>query len=186
MAGVRRREKQLFLSHCWSRDAKGRDTHARVRRVRDELVAAGWTVWFDESDMDMRLDASMMRGIDGACAVVCCLTAAYLRQLDASAFNPELHSNNCAKEWNYAIARNKRILAVVLEPDLMGLPWPASVVSMYIHGQLYVDGSADDDVLNVAARVTTLLTRSGIAPAATTRRHAAAPRRGRVRTIVHV
>ena len=134
--------KQLFLSHTWAYDEQGRDTHARVRELASHLQSKGWTVWFDDVDMDDNLDAAMAAGIDAAEAVIMILTRAYARKINRAANARKASNDNCLKEFTYAMFREKLIIPVVFE-DSMRNPhgWSPGVVPMRLCMTLYVDGT---------------------------------------------
>ena len=157
------RKKQLFLSHAWKNDDLGRNTHDRVRILKDSLKRRGWSVWFDEDDMKLNIDASMISGIENAEVVLACLTKEYVKQLNDSTFFMRNKNKNCAKEWKYAIARNKIVLALVLEPGIMTNAWPPGIITMYICDQLYIN-AIGDDMDKVANDITRLLGTFGILP----------------------
>lgn len=151
--------KNLFLSHTWREDVLGRDTHARVRELKVHLEKVGWNVWFDEDDMCLNLDASMVRGIEEADVFVVCFTREYATQVNSASFNMRKRSN-CLKEFTYANARNKLMICVMLEPFES---WPAGVVTMYVANMLYIDGSGDD-MTGVAKHMSLMLSRHSIVP----------------------
>jgi hypothetical protein len=178
--------KQLFLSHAWKPDGLGRDTHARARQLKDSLERVGWSVWFDEKDMKLNLDASMILGIETASVVLVCLTREYCRQINDSCFDPRKRSN-CYKEWKYAHARHKIVLGVVFEPGIVSGTWPPGVLTMYICDQLYIN-AIGDDLATVAYDISRMLFNFGIYPCAEDSSDTHPPRRARTprRAVVNV
>ena len=156
-------DKQLFLSHAWKNDDLGRNTHERARYLKDALKQKGWSVWFDEDDMKLNIDASMISGIESAEVVLTCLTKEYIKQLNESSFSLRKKNKNCAKEWKYAIARNKIVLALVMEPGILSTAWPPGILTMYICDQLYIN-AIGDDMTQVANDITRLLSTFGLLP----------------------
>lgn len=152
------RKKQLFLSHAWKNDDLGRNTHDRVRLLKDCLKVNGWSVWFDEDDMKLNLDASMITGIENSEVVLACLTKEYVKQLNN--FSVYQKNKNCAKEWKYAIARNKTVIALLLEPGIVSNKWPSGIITMYISDQLYIDATGDN-MTKVANDITRFLSALG-------------------------
>ena len=136
--------KQLFLSHAWKPDSLGRNTHDRAKMLRNALVEKGWSVWFDEDDMKLNIDASMISGIENADVVLVCLTKEYTEQINQCAFSLVKLNSNCAKEWNYALARKKIIIALLFEADVISSQWPRGVVTMTLCNQMYIDATKDD------------------------------------------
>lgn len=143
-AGGGRGRKQLFLSHTWSPDEDGRNTHERARMLTWSLQRLGWTVWFDEVDMKGRIDAAMSDGIEQADAVVMLLTRKYARKINHGARN--ISSNdNCLKEFGYSFFMQKLIVPVVFEPSMLNQhEWSPGILPMRLSMDLYVDGSGDD------------------------------------------
>lgn len=138
--------KQLFLSHTWRLDEQNRDTHARVKLVRDELMRHGWSIWFDEDEMRGNIDACMAQGIDEADVVIMFLTRRYARAVNAAARG--LSSNcNVLKEFEYSLFRGKYILPVVFEEDMKDASrWSPGVLPMRLCMTFYIDGCADASV----------------------------------------
>ena len=135
---------RLFLSHAWKRDGTGRNTHARVKEVRDALHALHTKTWFDEDYMIDDMDASMAAGIDSCDAVCVFLTQAYCRKVDSAARNPSIR-DNCYKEFSYAQTSGKRCINIVFEPSMLDVAaWPSGIVKLYLGSKLYIDGTRDD------------------------------------------
>lgn len=156
--------KQLFLSHTWTRDEDGRDTHERVRTLAAKLRGLGWTVWFDETDMQGNVDACMAAGIDDADAIILCLTREYARKVNRNARIDGRQSNdNCYKEFSYACTRSKVLVPVVFERAMRSTgTWSPGVLCMRLSSELYVD--ATDDLDAAATTLTTRLRAFGVTP----------------------
>jgi len=152
--------KKMFISHTWRKDTLGRNTHERAKELSYHLMQLGWKVWFDEHDMGLNLDASMVNGIEHCDVFVLCFTKEYSKQLNSGSFNLQSRYN-CLKEFTYANARNKLILCVMFEP--FSGTWPMGIITMYLGNMLYVDGTGDD-LKKVAEQITTLLKRHNISP----------------------
>lgn len=133
--------KQLFLSHAWVVDEEGRDTHARARLLAARLGRLGWTTWFDEVDMKGNVDAAMASGIDECESVIMLLTKAYGRKVNHAA--RKITSNdNCLKEFEYALFREKNVLPVIFESSMSNPhTWSPGVLPMRLAMTLYVDGT---------------------------------------------
>ena len=154
---------KLFLSHAWKSDELGRNTHKRVASLKKYLKKEGWNVWFDEDDMGLNMDYSMMIGIETSSVFILCVTQKYIDQVDESCSNPYIRKN-CYKEFCYANTRGKMIIAVIMEPSLLhGTRWPRGVVSMYIAQQLYIDATGNN-MRTVARSITSLLAKRKIFP----------------------
>jgi hypothetical protein len=135
--------KQLFFSHTWQADGLSRNTHARVYQLAKLMERCGWSIWIDEDNMKGNIDAAMASGIDGADAVIVCLTQNYCKKVNETARNPRKR-DNCLKEWTYANIRNKLLIPVIMEPELLSLSnWPAGIVPLQLGSTLYVNASMD-------------------------------------------
>lgn len=150
----------LFLSHSWQKDTLGRDTHKRVKQLKKELAKLGWSVWLDEDNMGLNLDASMVHGIEHSNAFIVCLTQSYFTKLNRASNDLHLRSD-CLKEFTYANARGKVLLCVMFEPFKK---WPEGVLSMYLPNLLHIDASRDCNMSTVAHKLTCLLKRESIYP----------------------
>lgn len=136
--------KQLFFSHTWQADKLGRNTHSRVYKMAKLMERCGWSIWIDEENMMGNIDAAMASGIDGADAVIVCLTENYCKKVNETARNPRKR-DNCLKEWTYANIRNKIMIPVVMEPEMLSLNnWPAGIVSLYFGSTLYINASKNN------------------------------------------
>ena len=136
--------KQLFFSHTWQADKLGRNTHSRVYELAKLMERCGWSIWIDEENMMGNIDAAMASGIDGSDAVIVCLTENYCKKVNETARNPRKR-DNCLKEWTYANIRNKLMIPVVMEPEMLLLNnWPAGIVSLHFGSTLYVNASMNN------------------------------------------
>ena len=59
----------VFLSHPWAEDEVGRNTHERVKLVKEALEARGISAWFDEEQMQGDIYHRMARGIQASLTV---------------------------------------------------------------------------------------------------------------------
>ena len=101
--------KQLFLSHAWGNDNLNRDNHARCKLIHDKLKERHYSVWLDDNEMYGNIDSATMKGIDGASAILLCLTEKYCNKIN-NAVNNNSPNDNCYKEWNY----KKHIKQIIL------------------------------------------------------------------------
>ena len=139
-------KKQIFLSHTWQKDKLCRDNHLRVYELAEKLYKIGWSCWVDEDNIFGNIDAAMAKGIDDADVILICLTEEYFKKVNETANDPR-RRDNCLKEWTYANARNKLIIPVIMEPDLLNLSdWPPGIVTLYFGSTLYINASKNDFV----------------------------------------
>lgn len=134
---------RLFLSHAWAVDEKGRNNHARVRRVKRALEARGYETWFDDDRIGGNLEHSVADGIETSDAVVVFLTRTYCEKINAAARDPHIR-DWCAAEWTYASARQKLLIPVVMDPSMRNpRDWPVGVVLLQLGSRLCADMSGD-------------------------------------------
>ena len=61
----------VFLTHDWRMDERGRDNHKRVSVINKRLKDLGFVTWFDEERMTGVVRETMIAGIDNSrCAIV--------------------------------------------------------------------------------------------------------------------
>jgi hypothetical protein len=153
--------KQLFISHTHRIGEDGVDAHACARILRTSLRSKGWTVWFDEDDLINNIDNSMVRGIDGADVVIVLLTKEYVEKVNLSA-GRNASNDNCLKEFQYAVHREKFVLPVVLQPCMKDpSTWDPGIVRMHLATKLCIDGTSKEYTA-IATDVHTQLIRNGM------------------------
>jgi hypothetical protein len=136
--------KQIFFSHTWQKDNLGRDNHKRVYELAKKLENCGWSVWIDEDQMIGNIDAAMASGIDNADVILVCLTENYCLKVNETAKDPHKR-DNCLKEWTYANTRNKLMVPIIMEPNLLSIAnWPPGVVSLYFGSTLYINATSNN------------------------------------------
>ena len=87
----------FFLSYA-------HENKEEVVKLLDHLTQAGLTVWQDTKEMKQgSIDEHMMNGIRNSRVFVACISTKYK------------DSENCMKEFNYAIANKKDIVFVLFE-----------------------------------------------------------------------
>ncbi len=157
------KKKQLFFSHTWKKDELNRDNHNRVLNISKEMNNLGWSTWIDENDMSQNIDFSMSRGISNSEAVILCLTKEYFLKIDNAVINNN-YSDNCFKEWNYSIIKNKLIIPIIMEPKLDNCQfWPGSIITMYLGNILFINGSLEN-FKSIAKDLHNRLIKEGLTP----------------------
>ena len=111
-------KKQIFLSHAWGKDGLDRDNHFRVKELSIKLRKHGYSVWFDDDDMVGNIDKSIIQGINKSSIVIFCLTTKYCDKLNCC-INEDTPNDNCYKEWNYTLFCKKKILPILMEPQMI-------------------------------------------------------------------
>lgn len=136
--------KEIFISHTWTKDILGRDNHNRCKLLCDYLKKLGYSVWFDHYDMQSNIDNSIMLSINECKVFLVCLTMEYCNKIN-NAVNNNLISDNCFKEWNYALYKKKIIIPVLMEPRMVEtLNKNDGAIQMYLNTLIYLDISHDD------------------------------------------
>ena len=130
----------VFLTHDWGTDEKGRNNHGRVTEVNVALKAAGLTTWFDEDKMTGNVVDQMCGGIDRATVVIVFITQRYCDKVGGSA-----QGDNCKMEFSYACRRRgiSNMVAVVMEPRMLNPGNWSGGLGMALGGTLYVNMSED-------------------------------------------
>jgi len=146
-------KKQIFFSHDWKIDSQGRDNHKRVHEIVKQLQNYGYTTWFDEEDMNGQIDAAMADGIEHADVVIVCITENYCNKINNTSRDLRAR-DNCLKEWTYAQARNKLIIPIIMEPNMLNInQWPPGVVSMYLGLTLYINAVEDNNPITIISLI---------------------------------
>lgn len=139
-----KRKKKLFFSHTWKEDELDRDNHKRVVSIAKKMNNYGWSTWIDEEDMTNNIDLSMAQGIINSEAVIIFLSREYIKKIENAVIYNNLQ-DNCYKEWNFSIIKNKLIIPIIMEPSLKNpYLWPGTIITMYLGNILYIDGSSED------------------------------------------
>ena len=138
--------KQLFLSHAWGKDNLNRNNHERCKEISNKLKERQYSIWFDDNEMYGNIDSAIMKGIDGASAILLCLTEKYCNKIN-NAINNNLLNDNCYKEWNYSLFKQKLIIPIIMDPTMKDIYINRpGVIQMYLHSTLYIDASHDIDM----------------------------------------
>ncbi len=74
--------KDIFISHTWQKDKKGRNNHTRCMVLCNILKGTGYSVWFDHYDMGRDVDNSITQAIDNCKVFIVCLTTAYCLKIN--------------------------------------------------------------------------------------------------------
>ena len=145
--------KDIFISHAWGFDELNRDNHKRCLEIYNKLSQRGFSVWIDESDMKTNIDLSIINGIDNAKIILLCLTKKYCDKINYSVYN-NMPQDNCYKEWNYSIFRQKYIIPILMEDQMKNVyVKEKGIIQMYLNNMLYIDASSDinkavDEIIN--------------------------------------
>ena len=139
--------KEIFISHAWGKDGLDRDNHLRCKELCDKLISSGYKVWFDHYDMYGNIDSAIMKGINNCKIFIVCLTERYCNKIN-NAVNHQTPNDNCYKEWNYSLFKQKIIIPIVMEPNMHNIfNRCEGVIQMYLNSTMYIDmaNSIDDE-----------------------------------------
>jgi hypothetical protein len=137
--------KQLFISHAWGKDGLERDNHQRCKLLYNKIIQKKYSAWIDDNEIYGNIDYAIMRGINNAKAIIVCLTETYCNKINNAVLH-NLPNDNCYKEWNYSLFKQKIIIPVIMEPNMRNIYLKQEgVVQMYFNSTLYIDASEDLD-----------------------------------------
>lgn len=132
-------KKDIFISHAWGYDNLKRDNHMRCKKLCDMLILRGYNIWFDHYDMRGNIDRSIVNGINKCAIVIICFTNKYYNKIK-DADNQQLLNDNCYKEWKYSIYKNKKIIPIIMEPDMKYYYLnDNSIIQMHLNNIMYID-----------------------------------------------
>ncbi len=135
----------VFLSHDWGVDHAN---HNRVSAINKELKRLGLRTWFDDEKMHSNILNLLTDAIDRSSVFVAFITDNYMEKVAKPT-----DYNYCKMEFNYAVTRRKRILAVVMDPSVKDTATWYGPVAAIAAGSLYVNMSRNDDVKSMLAQL---------------------------------
>lgn len=137
--------KEIFLSHAWGNDELGRNNHSRVKILYELLLSRGYSVWLDEYNMVGNIDNAIIKGISNCQVVIICLTENYCNKINTCVYE-NLSNDNCYKEWNFCLFKQKKIIPVIMEPKMEEIFLRTDgVIQMYLNNQMYINFSSDNE-----------------------------------------
>lgn len=138
------RTPRIFISHAWGMDAIGRDNHERCRQLAKRLKEEyRYNIWIDHAEMYGNIDSAITRGINNSAVVLICLTEKYNSKINDAANNCR-PNDNCYKEWNYSLFKQKLIIPVIMEESMKEIYLQREgIIPMYFHSTLFIDASID-------------------------------------------
>jgi hypothetical protein len=133
--------KDIFISHAWGYDSFNRDNHLRCKKLADFLILNGYSVWFDTYDMVGNIDNSIMNGINNADVILICLTEKYFTKIN-NAVNTNKVNDNCYKEWNYSMFKQKKIIPLIMDNKSIDLFLNKDgIIQMYLSSSMFINFS---------------------------------------------
>ena len=140
--------KDIFLSHAWGLDELGRDNHLRVKNLYKLLTEKGYSVWFDENNMIGNIDNAIIKGISNTKVVILCLTETYCNKINKCVYE-NLPMDNCYKEWNFCLFKQKKIIPLIMEPKMQNVFLNNDgVIQMYLNNHMFINYSNINDDFN--------------------------------------
>lgn len=138
------RTPRIFISHAWGTDATGRDNHERCRQLAKRLKEEyRYHIWIDHAEMYGNIDSAITRGINNSTVILICLTEKYNSKINDAANNCR-PNDNCYKEWNYSLFKQKLIIPVIMEESMKEIYLQREgIIPMYFHSTLFIDASSD-------------------------------------------
>ena len=133
-------QTDVFLSHNWGEDQFGRDNHARVSKINEELKKGGYQTWFDEECMKGHITDRMAEGIEQTKGVIVFITKKYHDKVTGKKDN-----DNCKREFNYAVRKrtSSKMVAVVMEQDLCDTTKWEGAIGFDLGGKMFIDMSGE-------------------------------------------
>jgi hypothetical protein len=105
----------VFLTHDWGMDEKGRNNHERVSRVNKALQKRGIKTWFDEEKMEGIIRHKMARAITQSKIILVFVTQRYCEKIETGN-----SLDNCFYEFNYTtITRPSEHIEVAVMEERM-------------------------------------------------------------------
>ena len=133
--------KQVFISHAWGLDSLNRDNHLRCKKIADFLIINGYSVWFDTYDMVGNIDNAIMNGINNADIILICLSEKYFTKIN-NAVNTNKVNDNCFKEWNYSMFKQKIIIPIIMDNISNDLFLNKDgIIQMYLSSSMFINFS---------------------------------------------
>ncbi|XP_077985373.1 uncharacterized protein LOC144440019 [Glandiceps talaboti] len=108
----------IMISYNW-------DHQREVVKIKNELENLGYKIWIDLNNLKGNINRAMAEGVEGACAILMCVTDAYKA------------SYNCEKEAGYADSLRKPIIPLKLQQGVKFDGWIGPVIG----SKLYFDFS---------------------------------------------
>ena len=145
--------KDIFISHAWGKDELDRDNHKRCKLIAQKLIEHGYTVWIDSNEIYGNIDFSIMKGINNCKIVLVCLTKRYCDKINSCAIN-QLSNDNCYKEWNYSLFRQKIIIPILMEPSMINIFLNGEgIIQIYLNSLMFIDFTANlEDDFNILCK----------------------------------
>nr|KAG5685962.1 hypothetical protein BaRGS_021385 [Batillaria attramentaria] len=111
-------EGHVMISYQWT-------YQKTVLKIRDELKKRNFRVWLDVDHMTGNIMDAMAAAVDGATAVLMCVSSSYK------------DSKNCRAEIEYAYTQQKPIVPLLMEADYRPTGW----LGIMLGNKLYFDFS---------------------------------------------
>ncbi|XP_072044654.1 uncharacterized protein [Amphiura filiformis] len=111
---------QIMVSYQWN-------SQSRVVEIRDKLVASGYKVWMDVTNMRGDILTAMADAVQNSDVILICMTERYK------------DSKNCRSEASYAYKLHKKVIPLLLEKDYTPDGWLGLLQGMDLYYSFYSD-----------------------------------------------
>ena len=144
----------FFLSHTWQRDLENRNNHERVTTFANALKKRGYSVFIDEVEMHGNIFNRMANAIENSTVFLTFLSQGYIDRVLSEDFN------NCKYEFDIALPKNKKAMAVVMEVGKKSMPlnhvpnWPGKICGL-VGSELFIDYTVDENLESAVEKVLT-------------------------------
>ena len=122
----------VFLSHNWGLDELGRDNHARVSNINEELRKLGYRTWFDKEQIKDEIFNQSTVGIQETQCVIFFITKKYYEEVIVE------HTNDFKTR-----VKTSKLLAVIMEKGMMNINQCTGAVDKFLGGRKFVDMSEE-------------------------------------------
>ena len=131
----------IFFSHDWCVDEKGRDNHKRIGKLNESMKERGLFTWYDAERMRGSIVDKMCSGIDRTQIVLIGITRSYVTKVAG-----DKRDDNCKLEFQYSVSQKSPdfMIPIVLEPSMLDQKLWTGPVGMYFSTFLYCDMTSDD------------------------------------------
>jgi hypothetical protein len=131
--------KDIFISHAWGINEEGKNNHESCKKICNKLISNGYSVWFDDYEMVGNIDKNIIKGINGCKVVIICLTEKYINKIN-NAVILNKPNDNCFKEWNYTLFKNKIIIPIIMEGKTKNIFLNSDgIIQMYLNSYMFLD-----------------------------------------------
>ena len=133
-----------FASHNWGSPESGFLNHTRTTKLVDRMKSLDIPFWFDHDRMSGgNIDRQITEGIDQSAVFIAFITRDYVEKVLSGSDSDK--TEWCHFEFTYGgLQRPNKMVAVVMEPEMLDTRKWKGVVGARLGAKLFVDFSSDD------------------------------------------